>query len=78
MRAYCKEHEICEHSFYRWRQRLRAEKQPVSFALVDTRPATGGAKTSTLELVLCGGERLQVPCEENVLSVVLRTLRALG
>jgi hypothetical protein len=30
------------------------------------------------EVVLTGGERLRIPCEEGTLSVVLRVLRALG
>lgn len=74
IRAYCKQHGLGEHSFYSWRQRLRAE-QPVGFALVETRPARREERQA-IELVLGGGERLRIPCEEAALRMVLQVLRA--
>jgi len=32
-----KQHGFCEHSFYAWRQKFRAETQPVSFTLVQAK-----------------------------------------
>jgi hypothetical protein len=78
VRAYCNEHGIGEHSFYSWRQRLRRESQPVSFALVESKQEAKPDGAGVAEVVLTGGERLRIPCEEGTLSVVLRVLRALG
>src|SRR3954469_16073305 len=36
IRAYCQERELCEHSFFSWRRRLRMDG-PVRFALVENR-----------------------------------------
>jgi hypothetical protein len=58
VRPFCAERGIGEHSFYQWRKRLR-ENEPVRFALLETRPASGGIP-STLELVLASGERLRI------------------
>jgi hypothetical protein len=76
IRAYCKEHGFNEHSFYSWRLRMRGDG-PVSFALVDSKPAARVDEGKTLELVLEQGERLRIPCDEASLGLVLRALRAL-
>lgn len=78
VRAYCKEHGIGEHSFYAWRQRLKRESQTVSFALVQTKPERLEFGDLMAELILAGGERLRIPCEEAALSAVLRAVRALA
>ena len=78
VRAYCKEHGIGEHSFYTWRQRLRRESQAVSFALVQAKLERPESADRIAELLLPGGERLRIPCEEAALSAVLRAVRALG
>lgn len=75
IRAYCKEHGIGEHSFYAWRQRLRRTEEPVGFALVDTKRREPEHDRKPFELILAGGERLQIPCEEGTLRVVFRALR---
>lgn len=76
VRAFCEEHQLCEHSFYAWRKELAggysSKTKPVSFALVDTtRPP---APAPSLELVLRGGERLYIPAEESILRLVLNAL----
>ena len=76
IRAYCKEQGIGEHSFYAWRQRLRRTEEPVGFTLVDAKrrePEHDDRKP--LDLILAGGERLQIPCEEEALRMVFRALR---
>lgn len=78
VRAYCKQHGFCEHSFYAWRQRLRRESQSVSFALVQTRPERPESGALMAELLLAGGERLRIPCEEAALGAVLRAVRAVA
>ena len=44
IRAFCRGRGLKEHAFYGWRQRLRAE-QPVTFALVETKPAANVVTT---------------------------------
>jgi len=73
VRAYCKQHGIPEHAFYAWRQRVRASNEEISFALVKTKPPK--EEWAPIEL-LSSGERLRIPCEEAVLGMVLRVLRA--
>jgi hypothetical protein len=51
---------------------LRAEK-PVSFALVETKPAVSAAK---FELTLGSGEVLHIPANVESLRVVLEALQA--
>jgi transposase-like protein len=74
VRAYCNEQGIGEHSFYSWRQRLREEKGPVQFALVDTKSA-GQATPQPIELVLAGGDHLRIPADAAMLRLVLSVLR---
>jgi hypothetical protein len=71
VRNFCRERDLREHSFYWWRQRLRQER-PVSFALVETRPAASAAK---FELALSSGEVLRIPADVESLRVVLEALR---
>lgn len=77
VRAYCKEQDLHEHSFYGWRQRLRAEG-PVSFALVETKLARTEESAQTMDLVLKVGERLRIALNESALRLVLKVLRTLA
>jgi transposase-like protein len=72
VRAFCRERDLGEHSFYWWRHHLRGEK-PVSFALVETKPAARAAK---FELALSSGEVLCIPADVESLRVVFEALRA--
>ena len=71
VRAFCRERDLGEYSFYTWRQRLRKE-QPVTFALVDT---AASAERADIELVLTSGERLRLPHDAATLRLVLAVLR---
>lgn len=73
MRAFCRQHDIGEHSFYSWRQRLRTES-PVTFALVKTEAEIAAAPI--IEIFLTSGERLHVPAEVNIIRTVLTALRS--
>jgi transposase-like protein len=75
VRAFCRQHQLDEHSFYMWRKQLEnagAVDKPVGFALVET--TRSQAPAQMLELVLRGGERLYIPAEEATLRLVLRAL----
>ena len=72
IRDFCRERDLGEHSFYWWRHRLREEK-PVSFALVETKPAARAAK---FELALSSGEVLRIPGDVESLRVVFEALQA--
>jgi transposase-like protein len=72
IREFCRERDLTEHSFYWWRQHLRKEK-PVSFALVETKPAAPAAQ---FELRLSSGEVLHIPADVQSLRVVFEALRA--
>lgn len=83
IREFCRQRGINEHSFYTWRVRVR--EQPVSFALVDTRSEaivsrSGNpvAASQRIEILLAGGERIQLPAEASILHLVLRTLGELA
>jgi hypothetical protein len=71
VRAFCRERELGEYSFYTWRSRLRKE-EPVTFALVDTGQSEDGAG---IELILASGDRLRIPGEAAMLRMVLGVLR---
>jgi transposase-like protein len=78
VRAFCREHELSEHSFYQWRRKLDSGgEQAVRFALVETPAPTGAAspRQGQLELVLNSGERLLIPAEAGTLRLVLSALR---
>lgn len=74
VRAYCKQHGLAEHAFYAWRQRVRVSDEQIGFALVKTKPAK--EELAPIELLLSSGERLRIPCDEAVVGMVLRVLRA--
>jgi transposase-like protein len=69
VRPFCRERGIGEHSFYRWRQRLR-RSDTVQFALLETVPAAMASLDSALELVLSNGERLRIG--NHVVAATLR------
>jgi len=79
VRGFCKERGVAEHVFYYWRKRLRSQKQPVRFALIERGavPSESMAKTE-LELVLATGERLRISTgvDAGTLRTVLEALRA--
>lgn len=73
IRAFCQERGVSDHCFYFWRNRLGlGTSEPVQFALVKT-----VASTSSLELVLAGGERLRIAngVDAATLRLVLGALR---
>jgi uncharacterized NAD(P)/FAD-binding protein YdhS len=74
IRDFCRERNLAEHAFYWWRQHLRKEK-PVSFALVERKPAAPNAQ---FELRLTSGEVLRIPGDVQSLRVVFEALRAAG
>ena len=71
VRAFCRERELGEYSFYTWRSRLRKE-EPVTFALVET---TRCGEAATIELILTSGDRLRIPGDAAALRMVLAVLR---
>lgn len=74
IRAFCRERGLKEHAFYSWRQRLRSRaEQPVTFALVETKPVT--AAPTPFEFLLPSGARLLIPANEAALRMVLGVLR---
>ena len=82
VRVFCRERDLREHSFYWWRRQFTSStEQPIRFALVETPTrvaATHPLGQAPLELVLHGGERLQVPAEAATLRLVLSVLREQG
>ena len=78
VKAFCEKHGVGEALFYSWRKRVVAEDQPARFALVATnRVATNAPMQRPLQLVLAGGERLEIPSgtDEATLRTVLGLLR---
>ena len=75
VRAFCQQQRTSEHSFYRWRKRLTAQRS-VTFALIDT---GRGARVQpeALEVILTSGERLRVTpgVDADTLRLVLSALR---
>ena len=74
IRAFCKRHDLKEHAFYGWRQRLRT-KPPVTFALVETIETKAAPEAAMIELILGHGDRLRIPNDEATLRTVLAVLR---
>ena len=72
IRAFCRERGVSEPGFYTWRQRLRNEK-PVTFRLVETKPAADTA--APIEVLLASGDRLRIPSDASTLRWVLAVLR---
>ena len=59
--SFCREHELCDHSFYQWRKRLFSkEKQPIRFAVVETVTAVIPS-AAKLELNLSNRDLLRIP-----------------
>jgi hypothetical protein len=71
--VFCREQSLSEATFFAWRQRLKIEETPVSFALVEAK--TAAEPVPPIELLLTSGERLRIPCEVSMLKMVLAVLR---
>jgi hypothetical protein len=71
--AFCREHSLSEATFSAWRQRLKIQETPVSFALVEAKAAA--EPVQPIELILTSGERLRIPGEASMLKMVLAVLR---
>ena len=71
--VFCREQSLSEATFFAWRQRLKIQETPVSFALVETKAAAEPAPP--IELLLTSGERLRIPCDAATLKMVLAVLR---
>ena len=74
MRAFCREQNINEHSFYMWRRRLKHEA-PLTIALVERERS---AEPAMVELVLTTGDRLRIPAEASTLRTVLNAPQPLA
>jgi transposase len=78
VKAFCRKQGVSEALFYSWRKRIVGGDQPARFALVATNgvAAMAGARPA-LQLVLAGGERLEIPSgtDEGTLRIVLGLLR---
>jgi transposase len=74
VKAFCEKQGVGEALFYSWRKRL-TEEQPARFALVAPDGVVAGPLT--LQLVLTGGERLEIPAgiDQATLRAVLAVLR---
>jgi hypothetical protein len=70
--VFCREQSLSEATFFAWRQRLKIQETPVSFALVETKAVE---TTPPIELILTSGERLRIPCDAAMLKMVLAVLR---
>jgi hypothetical protein len=76
IRAFCKDQRVSEPSFYYWRQRLREEKAPVRFALLETKLSSEATpKPQPIELVLTSGDQFRIPGGAATLRLVLSILR---
>ena len=71
--VFCREQGLSEATFFAWRQRLKIQETPVSFALVETKAAAEPAPP--IELILTSGDRLRIPCDASMLKTVLAVLR---
>jgi len=74
VRSFCNQQGVNEHSFYSWRQRLRRQDIPASFALVQTQPQA--AEPLLLEIALRSGHRLRLPADTATLRLVLAALES--
>jgi len=71
--VFCREQSLSEATFFAWRQRLKIQETPVSFALVEAKAVADPAPP--IELILTSGERLRIPCDASMLKMVLTVLR---
>lgn len=75
--AFCRERGVCKASFYPWRRRLSREfPQGVSFARIETKPATECGVP--LELIFATGERLRIARDADgaLLQLIVAAIRA--
>jgi hypothetical protein len=72
--VFCREQSLSEATFFAWRQRLKIQETPVSFALVEAK-AVAEPPAPPIELLLTSGERLRIPCDASMLKMVLAVLR---
>ena len=75
--AFCRQEELSAYALYSWRRRF-ARRSRVKFAMVEVSPETRSTNANAgLELVLAGGERLQIFAGVDVttLRTVLAALR---
>lgn len=78
VKRFCQDLRIAEHLFYYWRKRVREQRQPVRFALVErARGDSKPAENAALELVLTNGERLRINdhVDASTLRMVLAAVR---
>lgn len=84
VRAFCRQRQVGEHSFYMWRRRLESEPTPppaaapVRFALVETRGTSSAAASGPgVEVAFPTGERVRIAPGTDVamVRVVLGILR---
>ena len=84
VRAFCRQRQVGEHSFYMWRRRLESEPTPapaaapVRFALVETRGTSSAAAPGPgVEVAFPTGERVRITPGTDAATVrlVLGVLR---
>jgi transposase-like protein len=73
--AFCRSHNLNHYTFYNWRKRIR--EQPVTFALVETKP-TATPLTGQIEFVLASGDLIRVASDAATLRLVLNALREMS
>lgn len=80
IRAFCRERQVKEHLFYRWRRALEREAPAAEtrFLLVSPEADATGASNVALELVVEHGWRLRIPAgaDAGTLRAVLGALAA--
>jgi transposase-like protein len=85
VRAFCRERQVKEHLFYRWRRVLeeeagvgRAAAAGPRFVLVKPESEAAAGADSSLELLLERGWRLRIPpgADESTVRAVLGALAA--
>lgn len=75
--AFCRQEEVSAHALYYWRRRF-ARQPRVKFAMVEVSPEARSTNANAgLELLLAGGERLQIfaGVDAATLRTVLAALR---
>ncbi len=79
VRDWCKEHDICEQTYYRWQRKLygiaKAQQKQPSFAEITPTHITSGKATVTVRTA--GAEiDIQSGADEETVGMVLRVLRS--
>lgn len=75
--GFCRQKELSAHTLYNWRRRFAREPR-VKFAMVEVSPEARSTNANAgLELLLAGGERLQIfaGVDAATLRTVLTALR---